>query len=149
MEMEDDGRVVIRDAREDDAPALAMLATAMDHPSDEAAMRRRMALLAGRDEYRTLVAEREGRVVGMAALAWGWTIVDDDPQPRVVALSVAPEERGRGTGAALMAAAEAWARDGSAATLRLTTAVRREGAHRFYERLGYARTGFRYVKKLG
>ena len=149
MEMEDGGRVVIRDAVEADAAALAMLATAMDHPSGEAAMRRRMALLAGRDEYRTLVAERGGRVVGLAALAWGWTIVDDEPQPRVVALSVAPEERGRGTGAALMAAAEAWARERGAATLRLTTAARRKRAHRFYEGLGYERTGFRYVKRLG
>lgn len=149
MRTADEGAVTIRDARDEDAAALAMLATAMDHPSDEAAMRRRMALLAGRDEYRTLVAERGGRVVGLAALCWGWTLVDDGPAPRVVALSVAPEERGRGTGAALMAAAEAWAREGGADTLRLTTAARRDRAHRFYERLGYERTGYRYVKRLG
>jgi GNAT superfamily N-acetyltransferase len=108
-----------------------------------------MARVAGNGDYRTLVAERGGRVVGFAALAWGWTIIDDEPQPRVTALSVMPDERGRGTGAALMAAAEAWARERGAVTLRLTTAVRRERAHRFYERLGYERTGYRYVKKLG
>jgi GNAT superfamily N-acetyltransferase len=147
--MEMDESPLIRDAREDDAAALAALATAMDHPTEEAAMRRRMARVAGNGDYRTLVAERGGRVVGFAALAWGWTIIDDEPQPRVTALSVMPDERGRGTGAALMAAAEAWARERGAVTLRLTTAVRRERAHRFYERLGYERTGYRYVKKLG
>jgi hypothetical protein len=33
--------------------------------------------------------------------------------------------------------------------VHLTTALHREGAHRFYERIGYARTGYRYVKKFG
>jgi hypothetical protein len=30
----------------------------------------------------------------------------------------------------------------------VTTALHREGAHRFYERIGYAKTGLRYYKEL-
>jgi len=46
-----------------------------------------------------------------------------------------------------MAAAERWARGHGAAQLHLTTGLHRDDAHRFYERLGYERTGTRYVRK--
>jgi GNAT superfamily N-acetyltransferase len=77
----------------------------------------------------------------------GWH--DDLPWARVMALVVAESERGRGTGAALMRAAEAWARENGAASLHLTAARHREGAHRFYEGIGYEATGLRFVRRLG
>jgi GNAT superfamily N-acetyltransferase len=140
---------VIRDAGEGDAAALARLTTEMGHPTDEAAMRRRMANISARSDYRTLVAERGGRVVGYAGVAWGWPYTHDGPYARLMVLVVDPDERGRGTGKALVAAAEAWARAQGAASIHVTTGLHREGAHRFYPRIGYERTGSRFWKKLG
>jgi GNAT superfamily N-acetyltransferase len=48
-----------------------------------------------------------------------------------------------------MRAVEAWARENGAASLHLTAARYREGAHRFYERIGYEATGLRFVRRLG
>ena len=52
---------------------------------------------------------------------------------------VAVTVRSAGVGAALLAAAEDWARAQGFATMRVRSNVIRERAHRFYEREGYMR----------
>ncbi|HEU4556749.1 MAG TPA: GNAT family N-acetyltransferase [Longimicrobium sp.] len=138
----------IRSARVDDAAALASLATHLGYPADEAAMRPRIERIAALDDYETYVAERGGVVIGFIGVTWKWSYTDDTPRAQILALVVDPAERGRGTGAALVAAAEEWGRQHGAGGIFVTTALHRERTHLFYERLGYAKTGFRYVKKL-
>ncbi|HEV7589664.1 MAG TPA: GNAT family N-acetyltransferase [Longimicrobium sp.] len=140
---------LIRSACPDDVPALAALATHLGYPTTSDAMRERLGRIGARDDYETYVAERDGRVVGFAGVMHGLSYVYDPPYARLLSLVVEPGERGKGTGAALVAAAERWARERGAGQLHLTTALHRDGAHRFYERLGYERTGVRYARKLG
>lgn len=141
------GIPVIRPADDYDVPALAALATHLGYPTTEAEMHARMQRIGAHGDYATLVAESGGRVVGFVGVMWGLSYVGDG-YARLLSLVVEPEERGRGTGAALVAAVEAWGRARGAASVRLTTALHRERTHRFYERLGYARTGLRYVKTI-
>ena len=140
--------VLIRTAVPADAPAIAALATHMGYPATPEAMRERLARIVVRDDYETYVAERDGRVVGFAGTMHGLSYVYDPPYARLLSLVVEPEERGKGTGAALVAAVERWARERGAKRVHLTTALHRDGAHRFYERIGYERTGARYARKL-
>jgi GNAT superfamily N-acetyltransferase len=140
--------VTVRAAEERDAAAMAELATHLGYPNTEDEMRPRMARLSADPRYQALVAERDGRVVGFAGLGINASWVYDEPMVWLLALVVAPDEQGRGTGAALVRAGEAWAREHGGHKLMLTTALRRAGAHRFYERLGYEETGKRYVKTL-
>jgi GNAT superfamily N-acetyltransferase len=140
--------VLIRTATLDDAPALAALSTHLGYPATTGEMRERLTRIAARDDYETFVAERDGRTVGFTGVMHGLSYVYDPPYARLLSLVVEPEERGRGTGAALVAAVERWAREHGAGQLHLTAALHRDGAHRFYERLGYERTGVRYVRKL-
>jgi GNAT superfamily N-acetyltransferase len=140
--------VLIRTATPGDVPALAALATHLGYPATPEAMGERLARIAARDDYETYVAERDGRVVGFAGVMHGLSYVYDPPYARLLSLVVEPGERGKGTGAALVAAAERWASERGAGQLHLTTALHRDGAHRFYERLGYERTGARYARKL-
>ena len=143
-----DEGIVIREAREEDAAALAALATHLGYPTEERAMRARMERICASPDRHTLAAERGGRVVAMAGVVWGWPYTHDEPYARLTILVVEPGERGKGTGAALVAAAERWARERGAGSIHVTTALHRDGAHRFYERLGYARTGLRFLKTL-
>ena len=143
------GSPTLRIATPADTSALAELATHLGYPSTEADMAARFARIVGRDDYETFVAEREGRVVGFVGVMHGLSYVYDPPYARLLALVVEPGERGRGTGAALAREAERWAREHGSDSLHLTTRLHREDAHRFYEGLGYERTGARYVKKLG
>jgi GNAT superfamily N-acetyltransferase len=140
--------VVIRTATADDVPAMAELATHLGYPTTVEDMRGRLERIAARDDYETYVAERDGRVVGFAGVMHGLSYVYDPPYARLLALVVEPGERGGGIGAGLVAAAERWAREHGAGQLHLTTALHRDGAHHFYERLGYERTGARYARKL-
>lgn len=143
-----DPPIAVRRARDEDAAALAALATHLGYPADEASMRARMNRIIGLGNYETLVAEDVGRIIGFAGMMLKWVYVEDAPRGEVLALVVDPAARGRGVGAALMAAAEAWLRDHGVRAVHLTTALHREGAHRFYERIGYTRTSYRYAKKL-
>ena len=138
----------VRAGTEADADELVPLMVVLGYATTPEQMRTRMARIAAHPDYHTLVAERDGRVVGMVGVQWGIAWNNDAPWARVNSLAVLPEERGRGTGAALMAAAEAWAREQGATSIHLTTNARREGAHRFYERIGYQNTGRRYIRRL-
>lgn len=140
--------IIIRPARTDDAAALASLVTHLGYPADEAALRGRMQHIGTSADYETFVAEREGNVVGFVGVTWKWSYTADHPRAQLLALVVDPAERGRGTGAALVAAAEEWGRRQGAGGIFVTTALHRERTHLFYERLGYEKTGLRYVKKL-
>jgi GNAT superfamily N-acetyltransferase len=54
----------------------------------------------------------------------------------------------RGVGRYLTEAIESWARQHGAERMSVTSGKHRDGAHTFYERLGYERTGVRLTKRL-
>jgi len=58
----------------------------------------------------------------------------------IVSLVVAAEMRGRGIGAALVAAAARWLREHGIAGMRVRCNAVRDRAHHFYERLGFGLT---------
>ena len=72
----------------------------------------------------------------------------NDLSGRIIALVVSKELRQRGIGARLIAAAEKNCIQRGIIRVTLTTRFDREKAHEFYEKIGYARTGFRFAKNL-
>jgi RimJ/RimL family protein N-acetyltransferase len=87
------------------------------------------------------VAEEDGAIVGRLSVA-------RDPHPASehvadLGLMVARDHRRRGTGTALMEAAEEWARRAGVRKLELHVFPYNEAAIALYERLGYVREGFR------
>ncbi|PYL50486.1 MAG: N-acetyltransferase [Verrucomicrobia bacterium] len=67
---------------------------------------------------------------------------------RITALVVSRKHRRCGIGRALIAAAEKDFVEKRVTRVSLTTRFTREHAHRFYQALGYSRTGFRFAKQL-
>ena len=84
--------------------------------------------LTGDGDAVLLLADRDGHAVGYAMLTAG---------PGAATLSVLPEERGGGVGAALMDESRSWARERGARTVAVGLAHTNEGARRFYEREGF------------
>jgi GNAT superfamily N-acetyltransferase len=87
-----------------------------------------------------MIAERDGRAVGYAMLTAGpgaatWDL--GDTVVELETLSVLPEERGSGVGAALMDASREWARERGVRTINVGLAHTNVGARRFYEREGF------------
>ena len=137
----------IRDARPEDSAAIADLLGQLGYPAAADTVESRLgALLSAGD--RLVVAELDGRVVGLADLHVSPSLEHDRPAAKLAALVVDGGHRGAGIGRALAAAMEAEARARGCAVFFLTTAERRRDAHAFYERLGLEYTGRRYAKTL-
>ena len=137
----------IRDARADDAGAVARLLTELGYPSDAGAVDERLERLRVVGD-RVLVAELDRRVVGVAHLQVTPALERERPAAKLGVLIVDQAQRGRGVGRALVEAAETEARLRGCELLFLTTAERRDDAHAFYERVGLEHTGRRYSRAL-
>lgn len=138
----------IRLARAGDAEAVAALVGELGYPATAQEVRDRFKRL---DEFRdavVFVAERAGVVTGVVTGHLIPSVHVTGPVALLTTLVVgAPYHRG-GTGQRLARAIEVWAREHGAARVSVTSGGHRDGAHAFYERIGYTRTGLRFTKDL-
>lgn len=133
-------QIAVRAAQAGDVEAIASLSAQLGYPTPIEEMRER---------YLRVRASRAGEIFvavrAIDARVIGWTHVvphlqlEDAPCMELAGLVVDETVRSAGVGAALLAAAEDWARAQGFATMRVRSNVIRERAHRFYEREGYER----------
>lgn len=131
---------MIRTARPEDAPAIAVLATQLGYPTSAEQAAARLRDVLNRSDGAVLVAEGEdGMAIGWAHVA-GTYGVQSDPFAEILAMVVDEDHRSQGIGAALVEAALDWAGQNGFGTVRVRSNVVRERTHAFYERLGFRRT---------
>jgi GNAT superfamily N-acetyltransferase len=140
--------VTIRQARPEDAPALGDLLTQLGYPTDAAEIPRRLEKVHARPGTTVLVAEHQGRAVGVVTVHLFSAMHANEPAAWLTALVVDQSVRGKGVGSALVEHAEQWAIQQGARNLALTSALYRKEAHEFYKSRDYEHTGVRLVKKL-
>lgn len=141
--------VTTRRARAADAAALADLCTQLGYPSGPQEIAERLDALDRQTDTVVCVAEAGQQVIGWVQ----GTLTELLVAARYVeigGLVVDEQHRSRGIGRQLMAAAEQWARDQGCTEVRLRSNVIREGAHCFYEALGYRciKTSLTFQKDL-
>ncbi|PYK46347.1 MAG: GNAT family N-acetyltransferase [Verrucomicrobia bacterium] len=139
---------IIRDAKLTDASALAALVCELGYKTTPAEMRRRLKSILDDVNYRTLVAEVDGKVCGMIGTLAYASYEHNDPSGRILALVTLANARRRGIGRALIASAEKAFAQKAVTRVSLDTRLTRKDAHQFYESLGYERNGWRFVKQL-
>jgi GNAT superfamily N-acetyltransferase len=127
----------IREANPGDAEALARLSAQLGYPADAGTIAQRLRVIAAHGAGVVLVASGEEAVTGFAQVVPQRFLIAA-PFVELAALVVDEKARGSGVGAALLQAAEQWARERGFATMRVRSNVIRERAHRFYLREGYA-----------
>jgi ribosomal protein S18 acetylase RimI-like enzyme len=91
---------------------------------------------------------RDGKVCGMIGTFAYYSFVHNDPCGRIVALVVRKDSRRLAVGRRLVTAVEKDFVRRGIKRIALDTRLTREDAHKFYESLGYERTGWRFVKQL-
>jgi ribosomal protein S18 acetylase RimI-like enzyme len=138
--------LLIRPYSEHDAAGLAGLVTALGYPVAADEMRRRLEEKSA--DYHTLVAELGGGAVGFIGLVTLSVYESSLPIGYVLALSVSPDHQRQGIGKALLVAGESHFIASGVNDVRVSSGLHREEAHRFYEAMGYARTGYRFRKAL-
>ena len=132
---------IIRDATLTDAPALAALMCELGYKTTPAEMRRRLKSILCHHNYRTLLAEVDGKVCGMIGALAHASYEHNDPSGRILAIVTLPGARRRGIGRALVASAEKDFAQKAVTRVSLDTRLTRKNAHQFYESLGYERNG--------
>lgn len=139
--------VTIRDANVDDLPVMRTLFAELGYIVDVATLAERFERFSAHGE-RALVAELAGQVIGLATLHMTPVLHRAGGVGRVTALVVTETVRSTGTGSALMRAAEQIMTDAGCVLMEVTSNRKRLDAHRFYERIGYEATSFRFGKPL-
>ena len=99
--------------------------------------------------YRVFVAELNGIVVGTYELLIMDNLAKRGRKSAIVEdLAVAESNRGRGIGRLLMQHAMQQAQTTGCYKLVLSSNLRREGAHAFYENLGFEKHGYSFVVSI-
>jgi GNAT superfamily N-acetyltransferase len=140
--------VTIREACPTDAERVAALLYELGYPGTVVFAREKLRALAASDSDSVFVAEVEGCVVGVAHLHVAELFQRAARTGRVMALVVDEAFRGRGVGRALMEAAEKRAAELGCCQVEASSGFRREGAHAFYRRLGYAERRRHFTKPI-
>lgn len=149
--------LTIREAQADDLEAIIRLHeedSLGSHgdawlPETRPAYEAAFAAIAASPENTLYVAESEGRVMGTFQLTFIPNLTGRGAtRVKVESVKVAAALRSQGLGARMMAFAEAEARTRGARSMELTSNKRRTDAHRFYERLGFARSHEGFKKSL-
>jgi len=140
--------VTLRPVRQEDAERVAALMTELGYPSAAADVQDRLRRSLKSPTSCCLVAQSAGEVVGLMSAELVPYFPNGTTVCRVTSLVVSSQQRRRGIGEKLIAAAADFARAQKCSGLELTSAERRVDAHRFYEQLGFSRTAFRFFRTL-
>ncbi|SFB85685.1 GNAT family N-acetyltransferase [Ruminococcus albus] len=126
----------IREVRPEDAEDIAEISREdLGYPCDAEMVR---ANISGLDSSReaVFVAEMNGRAVGYIHVE-EYKVLYCEKMVNYLGLAVSGKCRRLGIGAALIKAAEEWAKERGITLVRLNSGSTRIGAHEFYKRQGY------------
>ncbi len=132
----------------EDAEQTAGLLGELGYPNTAAFARSKIVELSKSDNDTLLVAEADGALIGVAHLHVSELLHEPGRLGRIMAIVVRDSHRRSGVGRKLMTSLEALARGAGCIKMELTSGVHRDGAHAFYENLGYVEKPRRFVKVL-
>jgi GNAT superfamily N-acetyltransferase len=142
----DDLEAIVRLHEADDLGGHGDVWTTETRPLYEAAY----AAIAASPLSTLYVVEKDGEVVATFQLTFTRTLTNRGRlRASLESVQVREDQRSRGIGATMVAFAEKEARLRGAGLVQLTSNKKRTDAHRFYERLGYAKSHEGFKKLLG
>jgi ribosomal protein S18 acetylase RimI-like enzyme len=149
-----DLQVRIRNAEPADLPGLVSLLAALfaieeDFVFDESRQRRGLALMLANERGCVLVAEAEGRVIGMCTGQLLVSTAEGGLSLLVEDVVVGEQWRGRGVGRLLMEAVSDWARANQVSRLQLLADRNNTPALDFYRSLGWQTTELICLRTFG
>ncbi|MGG4166469.1 GNAT family N-acetyltransferase [Rossellomorea vietnamensis] len=140
----------IRKATSNDIKELTSLMEQLGYQTSLEQMSDRYKNIEATPNHYTLVADYEGKVVGMVGFHTGVLFNTDGIYARVIAFVVDSNYRSKGIGRLLLTEAEIFAKNLGANGIGLNSGNRteRKNAHQFYEMMGYAAKSTGFAKSL-
>ena len=139
----------IRHSTEKDLQDMVILMDQLGYPTTFAEMKERYEHIATDDNFTTLVAEINGRVIGLIGLQTSYLYEKNGRHCRIMAMVVHEQYRGSGIGRQLLLSAEQWAAEHQVDSISLNSSngANREAAHEFYQEMGYTAGSTGFSKK--
>jgi GNAT superfamily N-acetyltransferase len=134
---EEPSMITVREARISDASNLAPLAKQLGYPSTPEEVAARLRGIFADSEHIIFVAEKENCELAGYVDVFLFRTAASNVRAEIAGLVVEEKSRSQNIGRMLMDRAEDWAREKGCSECGLRSNVIREGAHRFYENLGY------------
>lgn len=100
------------------------------------------------DNYKIFVAQKDNETVGFIGVHFGLAFEIDGIVMRIIALAVKEEYQNKGIGTALVKAAEEYARKNGVTVIGVNSGLQRTAAHNFYEKQGFYKKGYSFIKPL-
>jgi len=108
----------------------------------------RIDKMLGDSNYKIFVAETDNETVGFIGVHFGLAFEIDGKVMRIIALAVKEEYQNKGIGTALVKAAEEYAKDNGVTVIGVNSGLQRLTAHSFYEKQGFYKKGYSFIKPL-
>lgn len=149
--------IIIREAREEDVPAIAAILagdTMGGHgdsadPAHLPAYMTAFRIIAASPREMLYVAERSGEVIGTFQTLLTTTLSGRGRTVMIIeAVQTRADCRGRGVGSQMIRFCVDHAKEAGLDSVQLTSNAARTDAHRFYERLGFAKSHFGFKMRL-
>ena len=147
---DESSRITVREAQISDAPRLAPLAKELGYDSTPQEVAGRLPGIFADSEHIIFVAEQKSGELAGYVDVFLFRTAACNVRAEIAGLVVEEKSRSQRIGRILMARAEDWAREKGCSECGLRSNIIREGAHRFYENLGYRvnKTQKSFRKKL-
>jgi N-acetylglutamate synthase-like GNAT family acetyltransferase len=142
--------VKIREYKTHDIPKILELCTQLGYSTDPKGLEIRLKEISKDPTRKFFVStDDQDNVLGWIHV-WGMLQVESAGNAQIAGLVVDEVVRGQGHGRALISHAENWARENGYQSLYLLSRIQREGAHRFYEKMGFKnyKTSYAFAKEL-
>ena len=115
---------------------------------DYSSLTERLRKIESDDNYMTYVAVIDNNIIGFIGLLRYINYERDYESLRILAMAVSKEHQKKGVGSKLLRQAEHFALENNIAHIMLTSNMKRNGAHRFYEHNDYVKKSFGFFKTL-
>ncbi|WP_234032781.1 GNAT family N-acetyltransferase [Paenibacillus faecalis] len=142
--------LLVRTFEKKDLESVTSLMRELNYPTTLNVMGERMEMMASSPIHCNMIAELEGRVVGMVMLRQIKSLIRHEPVTQITSLIVTSSCRNQGIGKRLVRDAEAWGKQQGSHLLFLKSGNPEEldPAHAFFEHIGFEKAGYKLVKQL-
>jgi GNAT superfamily N-acetyltransferase len=141
-------KIHIEDAQSEDAARLVFLLGQLGYPASYSEMVDKIQLHKN-PSYKLFVAKEESQAVGFIALHFYHAFHHSAPIGRITAFCVDEPMRGTGIGSLLLKTAEDFFHQQQCFKIEVTSNLKRNSTHQYYQQRGYTETSRHFIKLFG
>ncbi|BDA71071.1 acetyltransferase [Calothrix sp. PCC 7716] len=139
---------MIRQAKQEDTKSLSTLLNQLGYTPDIAQLEQALSKNNGANSSDIYVYEHSEQIVGFVSVIQFFYFPTMENIMRITAICICEQHRNLGTGGELLSFVENLALSHGILSVEVTCSMHREQAHTFYQKNGYSKHSYKFVKHL-